>query len=77
MIVRLTAKNQRKLFDDDQRRLRAKQEMHYSIGQHLSLLIDRMDALEAQGIEARRDAIGTSAVHESPVGNADAPETHP
>jgi hypothetical protein len=45
MITKLTAANQRILFDDDVRRFRAGKDTHYSIGQHISLLIDRMDAL--------------------------------
>lgn len=76
MIVRLTAKNQRELFDDDLRRLRTGRRLHYSIGQHISLLIDRMAAVEAaSGIEARQGGNGEAgAVHESP---SDAPNNSP
>jgi hypothetical protein len=74
MFVKLTRRNQRRLFDDDISRLRANKGMHYSLGQHISLLIDRMDALEAQGTETRRAETGTGSVYDGPVGNADAPE---
>lgn len=62
MIVKLTAKNQRQLFDDDMRRFRANLSLHYSIGQHVSLLIDRMDALEAaQGMSPGTAETGTGS----------------
>lgn len=47
MIVRLNAKNQRECFDDDQKRLRRREDMHYSIGSHIDILINRITALEA------------------------------
>jgi hypothetical protein len=78
MIVRLTAKNQRRLFDDDIERLHRKAGMHYSIGQHISLLIDRVAALEAQGTEAgTAETAGLGPKDDGPVGSADAPEQPP
>jgi hypothetical protein len=39
--------------------------------------ISRLGAVAAQAIEARRAETGTGSVHESAVGNADAPESEP
>jgi hypothetical protein len=77
-MLRLTAKNQLRCLYEDRERVHRGRSPDFSIGQHLELLIRRVAALEASGIEARSDATPKSgaAEGESPTGEAgDAPTT--
>jgi hypothetical protein len=47
MLVDLTSENQTKLINDDCKRVAVKQSPHYSVMQHIRLISQRLDALEA------------------------------
>lgn len=74
MITKLTAKNQAQLWNDDILRFRAGKDLHYSIGQHFTVLLERVMALEAQGIAAQSDETQNAA---QPAGQEPGPEGAP
>jgi hypothetical protein len=51
-LTKLTPRNQLRAFYEDIDRMKSGEQMLHSIGQHVELLIKRMDALEASVIEA-------------------------
>lgn len=53
MRIKLTAANQRTRFLEDVERVRQERRPDFSIGEHLLLLMERMDALEAAAVVPR------------------------